>query len=307
MKSYQLALAGLGLSIAVTGQALAQDQLPTREATIEYSGQLTESVEANSRLVSDDVIFTGSTGSSGMISSPLASDLPAYPVQPGDPFTLTVTTQLPTLEALQQSGIVPDSNGIFQFAVESGPLGSNSLSDLAGASITSIEVSEPFGVNVDGAGARFFVEYDPATDTYSPGQRIGDTNEFGRISGVEVPTYQYDAASDSYSVCGGTQGPTCSGGTVALAELVSQGANQPRFSAERGAFGQGNPVETFGTREPETRGFFDLIFGGSWTFSDSGSGSGGATPVPAPPMMILFGLAVAAVLGRRKWSAKLDR
>jgi len=33
-------------------------------------------------------------------------------------------------------------------------------------------------------------------------------------------------------------------------------------------------------------------------------GSSSGTPVPAPPMTILFGLAAAAVLGRRKFKVK---
>jgi hypothetical protein len=32
--------------------------------------------------------------------------------------------------------------------------------------------------------------------------------------------------------------------------------------------------------------------------------STGGTPVPAPPMTILFGIAAAAVLGRRKFNVK---
>jgi hypothetical protein len=302
---YTLAGAAFIVVSLAPGHAMAQSDALTREVTIEYSGQLTEAVEANSRLLPSNTMFTGSTASSsGFSQAPIASDLPAYPVQPGDPFKLTVTTQLPTLESLQQSGLTPNADGIYQFAVASGPLGANNLA--SDASITSIEVSEPFGVNVDGTGARFFVEYDSATDTYGPGQQIQDTVEFARVAGLEVPTYEYDAASDSYRVCGGTQAPACSGGTTGLADLVSNSANEPRFSAERRTFGQSEPVATFGSREPESQGFFDLIFGGSWNFISSGGTSGG-TPVPAPPMTILFGLAAAAVLGRRKWSIKRAR
>lgn len=297
LAKFGFALSGLFIAAQLPAALHAQEAALTRDVTLEYVGQLSESVETRSRRVTGDPVFGGATSTSGIVSRPLASDLPAYPIQPGDEFKLTLKGQLPTLAALEQSGAAPDLDGIYRFRVSTG------FGESAG-SISSIEVSEPFRADLATTSVSFQVEFDPQTNTYSGGVLRTDVRRFAGVQGLEVPTYEYDAASDSYRVCGGSGATACSTGVVPLTSIASSSLESGDLSSVQARIPGG--IEVQSTRNPDERGFFDLLFDGIFDLfvgEPAAPGTGQGIPVPAPPMIVLFGLASFGVLFGRRFGA----
>ncbi len=270
----------MAVALAMPAAVLSQSAPISRTIPVTFSGVV-------SSTAADTILVRQPDGSLSTFTGPL----PDLAYAKGDPVTISFNATLPT-KAFYDSGLYQGqiaADGIYRITLASQPY--------IGSSIGGIGVSTPADVSgpinpTDNFGqptnTRMTIVYDYNADSYS----IEGGGNFAS-GAYSSPGYIYDAASGSYVACSNSQSCRVSAQIDPIISSIGAGAGNSATTVQSGNFRIISTDPSSGTGT----GFFSWLFSGSWNLPQF---TGGATQVPEPGTLLLFGIASAAVAGRRR-------
>lgn len=228
---------------------------------------------------------------------PYTGPLPDFPLKPGDTIKLTFNVTAPTKDFFASPAYTGQvaADGIYKLQVYSAPpRDANGVVAPLGTYATSSNpaMSSPFFNPSSGTPSvsGYTLVYDANAGTFSlafPAALNGAGS-----AGWDAPTFNYDYATDRV----GLADSSCF--VEASCSQVNTGGRYSFQIGENGGYAAGAVLGTTTNLAPVV-GFFDLLFGGSWSLP-TWSGSGSPTPVPEPGSTLLFATAALAVIARRQ-------
>lgn len=266
---------------ALHAPVFAQTAPQSRTIPVTFTGYVANNVTDEIRIRMSDGSYAPFTGS-----------VPDYPYRQGDPVTISFNAVMPTAAAYQAGGALQNAasaDGIYRIRVRNpfyssggGPLGignSTTADDGAGP----IQPIDTFGQPTN---TLMTLVYDAIADSYSI-----DFSNGGFLSSAHTgPSYVYDAATQTLSLC---QGVSC--GDLSQNARFALNGNANQISATN--IGINGSVPGTGPQSGSRTGLFDLIFSGSWNLPTHGSDP---IDVPEPGTVILFGGGAAFLVRRRR-------
>lgn len=280
----------VAIGIAASPIAASAQTAPiSRTIPITFTGVVANDVNSTIQIRQPD----GST-------VPYTGPAPNYPYKPGDTVTINFNATVPTQAAFAAGAPYANqlsADGKYRFSVSSpyynggtapGGVGNASLTDVSGAINPVSNSGQP-------QNTRMALVYDVASDTYSIDFGAGNFAA-GLFNG---PGMTYDPVSGLVSA----NASACPGGNYGCDVLgaggISLSGNATQVSTNNiGIWAPSLP----GSNDPTSggvRGFFNMLFTGSWNLPTYGGG-GGSTDVPAPGMILLFGAGAVALLQSRR-------
>lgn len=228
---------------------------------------------------------------------PYTGPLPDFPLKPGDTIQFSFNVTAPTKDFFASPAYTGQvaADGIYKLQITTAPpRDANGVVAPLGtyATASAPALSSPFfnpSAGMPSVGGYTLV-YDANADTFSlsfPAALNG-----AGTAGWDAPTFNYDYATNQV----GLADSSCFVG-VACSQ-VNSGGRYGFQIGENGGYSTGSVLGTTTTMAPVV-GFFDLLFGGSWSLP-TWSGSGTPTPVPEPGSTVLFASAALAVVLRRR-------
>ncbi|MDT0506896.1 PEP-CTERM sorting domain-containing protein [Novosphingobium sp. MMS21-SN21R] len=225
---------------------------------------------------------------------PYTGPLPDFPLIAGDTIQFSYNVTVPTGAYLASSAYTGQvaADGIYKLNVVSAPprdingnvaaLGTYALS--SGPSL-SAPFFNPTTTGQPSVGG-YTIVYDAKADSYS----LSFPSAIAGTAGWDAPTYNYDYATNRVGVVDSS----CFVG-ISCSSLNFRGSYGFQIG-ESGGYSTTGVLGTTTTMAPVV-GFFDILFGGSWSLP---TWKGGATQVPEPGTTLLFGAAFAALAERRR-------
>jgi hypothetical protein len=220
---------------------------------------------------------------------PYTGPVPDYPLDTGDTFTLSFDAVVPSAQAIADGFVPLSADGIYRFEIGP-PTPLDNFREFA--AVTNVSGTGGIGPDPDDAsisgrpfGGGLVIVYDSIADSYSLDSTSEDGFAFG-INNLDGPLLAYDQVSNLFT-------------TSLFSAAIPESASSPFFGFNGNSAAQGTFLS--GVYQPGTPSggyLFDVDIDGGWNLPLFGASD--PVPVPAPPMMILFGLAAAVMLGRRK-------
>ena len=278
-----LAVSSATMATAST-PAIAQSAPQSRTIPVTFTGYVANNVSNDIRIRMPDGSYAPFTGA-----------VPDYPYRQGDPVTISFNAVMPTAAAYQAGGALQNAasaDGIYRISVRNpfyssgGPLGigNSTIADDGAGPIRPIDTSgQP-------TNTRMTLVYDAIADSYS----IDFSNGGFASSAHSGPSYVYDAATQSLSLC---QGAAC--GDPSQNGRFALNGNATQISALN--IGINGSAPGNGPQSGSRTGLFDLIFRGSWNLPTYG---GGPIDVPEPGSLLLFGGGAAFLVRRRRFAQR---
>lgn len=232
---------------------------------------------------------------------PYTGPLPDFPLKPGDTIQLSFNVSAPTRDFFASPAYTGQvaADGIYKLQIYTAPpRDANGVVAPLGtyATASAPSLSSPFFNPSSGTPSvgGYTLVYDASADTFSlafPAALNGAGS-----AGWDAPTFNYDYSTDRVGLADSScfVGISCS--------QVNTGGRYSFQIGENGGYATGSVLGTTTALAPVV-GFFDLLFGGSWSLP-TWSGSGNPVPVPEPGTSLLFGAAVLAIAARGRKRAR---
>ncbi len=228
---------------------------------------------------------------------PYTGPLPDFPLIPGDTIQFSYNAMVPTGTYLASSAYTGQvaADGIYKLNVVSAPprdINGNVAALGTYALASGPSLSAPFfnpTTNGQPSVSGYTIVYDANADSYN----LSFPSAVAGTAGWDAPTYNYDYATDR----AGIVDSSCFVG-ISCSSLNFRGSYGFQIG-ENGGYSTTGVLGTTTALAPVV-GFFDILFGGSWSLP---TWQGGATQVPEPGMTLLFGAAFAALVERRRRAA----
>ena len=268
--------------MSLSSVASAQTSL-TREVTISFEGVVSRSAADSLQVRDAGGTLTSYTGA-----------LPDSSLNTGDRVAFTLNASLPTREYYDTyyTG-APAGDGLYRLSLVSSPIvgGTRGEPDIG---IDYLQIFDPLRPALNfgqPTTARIGIVYDYMTDQYSLDPGVGFV-----AGAYQTPGFLYDASTGQLVSCNGAD--ACRG-TAGTDPVIFNLQGNPEFTT----ISTGNIlVNSTDPNSGTGRGFFDLLFSGSWSlpvFGSSGN-SGGPVSVPEPSSLLIFGMGAGAVFLRRR-------
>jgi hypothetical protein len=276
---FGFSLAAATLALAAPAHATFIDTSGNYEVVrVEFNGVVTASGTDNLQIRDADNNLIPYTGPA-----------PDYPLDTGDTFTLSFDAVIPNAQAIADGFVPLSADGIYRFEIGP-PTPQDNFREFA--AVTNVSGTGGIGPDPDDAsisgrpfGAGLVIVYDAIADSYSLDSTSEDGFAFG-INNLDGPLLVYDQVSNLFM-------------TSLFSAAIPASSSSPFLGFNGNSAAQGTFLS--GVYQPGTPSggyLFDVDIDGGWNLPFFGASD--PVPVPAPPMLILFGLAAAGVLGRRK-------